>query len=194
MLQLRNRPRKRPKPVYGPPVPPINVLQPISVPKTLNATSKVYNTYKTLTFLQYISQPWSTTAVTGNPSFSGTDLGMYTFKLADGSSFYDFYLPSGYNIICKVYSSNNLELPRTTCPNYNTIHGSKSSKISDLFELGKYVWKTGKSIQIPVGYWGPHDTTCKLTVEIDAVKTLETEDAILTSSQFAAMTNNAAHF
>ena len=173
MLELRNQRKARNRPP--------------TVPRAANPS---------IVFVGHLNNPWSknwesTTPV--EPTFVGKDLEMYTFRLSDNGAFTDrpFYNKTDKCIICKVFSSQDLKTPRSIVYNNCTFHGLPPTSVSDCMSIGKFASNNTKNIEIPVGFWGPHDPTCKLTLEL-IVKNYESSTNLY-SSQFSATTTSTSH-
>jgi hypothetical protein len=174
MLKLRNERRVVPR---------------ISVPRT-----EIY-----LSYAGYMKLPWTKNFANGNdqgkdPKFGNMDFNMYTFTFPTSLQLSYEYTFTGDNIVinypitCYVYSSNDLKTPRSTTKNANTLHGLPESNETDRMNYYKYLSPDSRSIEIPVGYWGSHDPTCKLSFEM---KVLDTNGLFVyfVSPQFSAVTS-----
>jgi len=153
-----------------------------------------------LIFNQYLSQPWSQNyeiSTPVNPTFCGMSIEMYTFYLSPTAQFsnYIFNTTQGVCITCKVFDSGDLINPRNISNNYNTINGLNQTLPTQLMQLGKYLSINQYNIEIPCSYWGEHDSSSILTLELSLYQNQngKLRAVTLTSSKFHGVASISGH-
>jgi hypothetical protein len=169
MLQLRNARKRR-----NPPVLTV-VPRPISVPKSTNVSIGPG---------VYMRKPWSTNYQNTATTFAGKDLEMYAFNISgnDNPDCKFDTVSSSTPLVCHVYSSNDLTTPRTTTNNTNTLSGTSGTHIS----FKSFLSAGADYIEVPVSFWGPHDTDAKLSIEVHLFDIFGIQKSLV-SEKFAAM-------